>query len=88
MKLCGNHCRTPALPDDKMQLLKAQIIDSIDHKNDAKDAIAIRVVKQLLYGKDSLYAREATVQGLQSIDKDAVTQWLHARQRAHSSHAC
>ena len=75
-------CRQPALPNDKLQLLKAQIADSIDHKNDSKDAIAARTVKRLLYGADSLYSREATLPGVRSMDRDAAATWLQSRQRA------
>jgi hypothetical protein len=78
-------CRRPALPEDRLQLFKAQIADSIAHKNDSKNAIANRKVRQLMYGRESLYSREPSLQGLANITPQTAQEWLLARQRAPPS---
>ena len=76
-------CRQPALPERKLQLLRAQIEDSIEHRNDSKGAVASRKVKQLLYGQGSLYSREPAQDDVKALTRDAVQQWLAKQQRAH-----
>ena len=65
-----------------MKLAKSQLIDNIEHKNDNKGSIAKRKVRELLYGRTSLYAREASVEGVKSITPEDAKQWLLAHQRA------
>jgi hypothetical protein len=75
-------CREPQLREDKLQLMKAQVRDAIDHESDSKNAVAMRAIRHLLYGPDSLYTRRATVEGVSSITRESVRQWLNAYHRA------
>jgi hypothetical protein len=74
-------CSNPSLPQETLGLYKAQLTNSIEHENDSKIAVASRKVRQLLYGKESLYARTATVEGVASMTRADVQEWLHAQQR-------
>lgn len=57
-------------------------MDSVLHENDSKSDVAMRNMRQRLYGVDSLYARRPTIGGVSSIQEESVRQWLSAHQRA------
>ena len=63
-------------------MLKAQVMDSVVHENDSKTDVAMRSMRQQLYGADSLYARRPSISGVSSIQETSVRDWLRAHQRA------
>ncbi len=64
--------QNPAFPQDKIDLAKTQIRDSIGRRNDDSHAIAQREFNKLLYGKNSPYARQAEYDSVNSITRDDV----------------
>lgn len=64
--------RSPAFPQDKIDLIKTQLNDSISRRNENKDAIAGREFRRILYGKDSPYGAEPEYATVNSITRDDV----------------
>ncbi|GFR43894.1 hypothetical protein Agub_g5024, partial [Astrephomene gubernaculifera] len=67
MGLMAEVVRSPALPPAQLDLLRAQLINGLQHQNDSPAAIARRKMTKLLYGSDSLYARTPTPASISSI---------------------
>ncbi|MBD1848903.1 pitrilysin family protein [Leptolyngbya sp. FACHB-711] len=67
--------RQPALPQDKIDLVKTQIRGSIARRNDDPDSIAQREFSKLLYGADSPYARTVEYATLDNISRQDVQQF-------------
>ncbi|MEW5306139.1 MAG: hypothetical protein WDW36_008628 [Sanguina aurantia] len=71
--------RTPQLDNKELQFFKAQVKNSISHQYDSSGAVSRRQLQQLVYGKDSLYARqptEAQVEALRLSDvADFISEW-------------
>ncbi len=57
----------PALPETKLDLAKVQTRRAIAARNDETGGIARRVIRQLVWGKDSPYARETEYATLDAI---------------------
>jgi len=72
---------TPAIPQSKLDVFKAQALNSLEHKNDNAATIPAREVSKLIYGKDSPYAREPTVAQVSSITADDAKNWLATWER-------
>lgn len=64
--------RQPAFPQDKIDLVKAQIGGSIARRNDSPDDIAQREFYKLIYGADSPYARTVEYSTLNNISREDV----------------
>jgi zinc protease len=63
--------RDPAFPEDKIELAKIDVRDSISRRNDQPMSIAFRERRRLLYGRESPYARQpeyATVDAITRQD--------------------
>jgi predicted Zn-dependent peptidase len=58
----------PAFPEDKIELAKIDLRDSISRRNDQPMGIAYRERRRLLYGKESPYARQP-----EYVTVDAIT---------------
>ena len=58
VKLFSEVVLTPALPQSKLELYQAQILNLLEHLNDDATQVARRRLSQLLYGSESIYARQ------------------------------
>lgn len=67
--------RQPALPQDRIDLVKTQIRGSIARRNDDPESIAQREFGKLLYGADSPYARTVEYATLDEISRQDVQQF-------------
>jgi zinc protease len=59
----------PRFSEEKLQILKNQEIENIRRKNDNPSGIASREFTKLLYGAESPYAREATIETISQIKR-------------------
>jgi zinc protease len=66
----------PACPEAKVEQLKRQALNSIAHKDDNPSSIPAKQVAKLVYGADSPYAREPTLDQIASITTEDVKTWL------------
>jgi zinc protease len=64
------------VPLDKVELFRSQALNSLAHKDDSLGAIPGRAVGKLIYGADSLWAREPTLAQMASLTRDDVATWL------------
>ncbi|QSJ20166.1 insulinase family protein [Nostoc sp. UHCC 0702] len=62
--------REPVFAQEKVDLAKAQLKDSIARRNDDPDSIADREFLKLIYGKDSPYARTAEYATVDRITRE------------------
>ena len=62
--------RNPAFPQDKIELAKTELRDTISRRNDQPMSIHGRESSRLLYGKSSPYTRQAEYATLDSIARD------------------
>ena len=62
--------QNPAFPEDKIELEKIDMRDSISRRNDEPMGIAGRERRRLLYGKNSPYARQVEYATLDAIKRD------------------
>lgn len=60
----------PAFPEDKLLLAKTQVRSAIARRNDAAESIASREFGKLIYGPDSVYARQAEYATIDGITRD------------------
>ncbi len=60
----------PAFPEDKLELSKLQLRKAISRRNDRVNGIAGREFRKLIYGSDSVYARQAEYATLDHITRD------------------
>jgi zinc protease len=65
----------PAFKADKLQLAERQLDTSISRRNDEPDGIARRESNQLVYGKDSPYAREAEYSTVAAVTLGDLKAW-------------
>ncbi len=61
--------RSPAFPDDKIELAKQQFKSSIARRNDDPQAIADREFQKVIYGENSPYARTIEYQTINNINR-------------------
>ncbi|KAK9842460.1 hypothetical protein WJX81_001228 [Elliptochloris bilobata] len=61
---------TPAMPQDKLDLAKAQVLNTLAHMNDSAAAIPRRKLAQLLYGSSSVFARQPTPAQVSALQRD------------------
>jgi zinc protease len=62
--------RDPAFPEDKIELAKIDVRDSVARRNDQPTGIASRERRRLLYGKESPYARQTEYTTIDAINRD------------------
>jgi zinc protease len=67
---------SPALPPSRLELLKKQALNYLEHKNDNPSAIPTRELSKIIYGRNSPYAREASPQSVESITVADVERYL------------
>ncbi|MBN2183524.1 MAG: insulinase family protein [Sedimentisphaerales bacterium] len=60
----------PAFPEDKIELDKIQHRSSIDRRNDDMSQIASREYQKLIYGPQSVYARQTEYATINNITRD------------------
>ncbi|KAL6762438.1 Metalloenzyme, LuxS/M16 peptidase-like protein [Haematococcus lacustris] len=76
---------SPAMPDDRLQLYKDQVANLLEHQNDRPQGIARRELQKLMYGKDSVYARQPTMAGIQSITRQDLLNFIADWERPDSA---
>ncbi|MDZ7681802.1 MAG: pitrilysin family protein [Fodinibius sp.] len=62
----------PAFPEEKIELAKKQQKSAISRRNDNAQAIAGRVFDQLIYGENSVYARNTEYATINSITREDI----------------
>src|SRR6185503_9202121 len=70
LRLYAQVLRSPAFPQDKIDLAKKQEKTGIASRNDEHVDIAIRELLHLVYGKDHPYARETEYATIDAITRD------------------
>jgi len=65
--LFGEVVRAPRFPDTRLQLAKDAVLDRLEHRNDQASAIPRRELAKVLYGSDSVFAREPVVKNVQEM---------------------
>ncbi len=78
LELWSGVLRTPAFPDDKIELAKVGLRRAIAGRNDEMLSVLMRVAPQAVYGKDSPWARQpeyASIEPIAAADCRA----LHAK---------
>lgn len=68
----------PGFSEEKLDLLKKQEIEGIRRKNDHPPAIVSREFGKLIYGADSPYARESTIESVNKITRKDIQEY-HAK---------
>jgi predicted Zn-dependent peptidase len=62
--------RNPAFPQDKIDLAKNELRDSISRRNESSNAILYREAAKIIYGKDSPYTRHPEYSTVDSITRN------------------
>jgi zinc protease len=70
LRILGSILRTPAFPDDKIDLAKKQLRTSIASRNDEGLDIAFRELLTLVYGKGHPYARYPEYATVDAVTRD------------------
>ncbi|MEM7585560.1 MAG: pitrilysin family protein [Acidobacteriota bacterium] len=70
--------RLPAFEEDKIEVAKTETVSGISRQNDDANQIAGREFRELIYGSDSPYARQATYATIDNISRDDLVAW-HAK---------
>jgi zinc protease len=65
----------PAFKADKLQLAQRRMAAGITRRNDDAEGIAVREARQLVYGKDSPYARETQYATIAAVTLDDLKAW-------------
>ena len=68
----------PAFREDKLELARQQLLESIRRRNDDPAAVARREFARIVYGENSPWSRIPTVQTVKAISRDDVRQF-HSR---------
>lgn len=71
----------PAFPEDKLRLAKARLHSAVARRDDSPEDLAMREFKKLIYGADSVYARQAEHAMIDAIDRHDVVAF-------HRDHYC
>jgi predicted Zn-dependent peptidase len=61
--------RTPAFQEDRLKLVKSQILQSMERRNDNTSAIEAREWSRLLYGSEHFSTKETTKASIESITR-------------------
>lgn len=76
---------SPALPQQRIDRLKSQAINALSHKDDNPSGIPARELAKLLYGRDSVFARNPTQAQVARLQRSDVVSFLDAWERPDSS---
>ncbi len=76
--LWADMVRHPAFPDDKIELARVSLRQSIASRNDEMFTMLSRTARQAVYGKDSPWAREPEYATIEPVTADDCRR-LHAR---------
>ena len=76
LQLIHDMMRQPTLAKDKLDLLKLQQRSAISRRNDNPSELADTQFSQLVYGKDSPYAREIEYSDVEAITGDEIREWI------------
>ena len=79
--LVGELVTSPALPADRLALAQAQAVNALVHRDDGVSGIPARELAKLIYGKDSVHARSATVPQVRAVTRDDLSAYLATWQR-------
>ncbi|KAK9830103.1 hypothetical protein WJX72_009788 [[Myrmecia] bisecta] len=71
----------PALPQDKINQYKAQVLNILEHTNDNTSSIPRRELAKLMYGRDSVFARQPTPDQVRGITRQDIRDYLAAWER-------
>jgi len=72
--------KSPSMPQSKLDFFKKNVANSIIHKNDNPSAIPAREVSKLIYGKDSVYVVEPSVEQVLNTSVEDITEWASLRE--------
>jgi zinc protease len=70
LEILADVLMNPEFPQDKIELAKIQHRSSIDRRNDNMNQIASREYRKLIYGPDSVYARQTEYATIDNITRD------------------
>jgi zinc protease len=70
LEILADVLMNPAFPEDKIELEKIRHRSSIDRRNDNMSQIASREYQKLIYGPDSVYARQTEYATIDNITRD------------------
>jgi zinc protease len=65
----------PAFRDEQLEIARNQVLDSLQRQNDSPGEIASRIFPQLIYGRDSLLARNPNEETIKKITKEDLIQF-------------
>lgn len=85
MDLLSEIVESPLLPENKINLFKAQAANGLIHRNDVPSMISRREVSKILYGADSVFTREATLETVSSITQEDIANFLRTWERPDSA---
>ncbi|KAI3426252.1 hypothetical protein D9Q98_008627 [Chlorella vulgaris] len=71
----------PALPQDKLDLAKSQVLNALEHRFDNPSNIPARELAKLIYGRDSVFARDPTPQQIAGITRQDLQGFLTTWER-------
>eukprot|EP00877_Chromochloris_zofingiensis_P000718 jgi/Chrzof1/10647/Cz05g06170.t1 len=83
--LFGELVQQPALPADRLAIVKDQVLNALEHRNDNAAAVSRREVYKLIYGPSSIYARTANKADVKSITTADMKQFMTEWQRPDSA---
>jgi len=69
--------QNPEFRDDKIEIAKKGIYDSISRRNDQPDAIAAREAAKLAYGPNNPYARVPEYATVAAVKRQDLVEWHH-----------
>lgn len=64
--------REPAFEENKFQLAKLQLMESIRRQNDNPTALGLREFAKLIYGKDNIWSRTPTIASVKKLTRKDV----------------
>eukprot|EP00890_Picochlorum_soloecismus_P005689 jgi/Picsp_1/6120/NSC_03474-R1_peptidase m16-like protein len=70
--------KSPSMPQSKLDFFKKNVANSLVHKNDNPTAIPAREVSKLIYGKDSVYVVEPSVEQVLSTSVEDIAEWARS----------
>lgn len=75
----------PAMPQSRIDLARVQLLDAIEHQNDAPGGIPRRELAKLIYGQASVHARTPSADQVAKMSRGELVQFLKTWQRPDSS---
>lgn len=78
--------RTPAFPEERLEILRTQALEAIAHRNDSASGIPARELRKLLYGPLSPYAKQPTRATVKSISREDIQAFHDKWQRPDAAY--